>query len=104
MPFKMKLTVFFSLLIFSAACVAFSAYSVFSAENPKSKNQPPTPICYTLTVYENKLAVYCSDKKEPLRIFEVEVSTLPQRDVTRLQNGITAGTLAEIMKIVEDYE
>lgn len=104
MGFKTKVIIIFSLLIFSVACVAFSAYAVFTAESKTPKNLPPTPVYYTLTVYEDKLAVYCSEQKEPLRVFEVAVNTLPQRDITALENGITAGSMAEIMQILEDYE
>ena len=63
-----------------------------------------TEIRYYLSEFEGNLAIYKTNSPMPIEILDVRISSLPERDIERIKNGITANSLAEIIKIAEDYE
>ncbi len=59
---------------------------------------------YILGEFNGKLAIYKENNDTPLEILDVQISSLPERDIERIKNGITADTLSEIISVAEDYE
>lgn len=101
---RTKTTVLIILTVLTVFSVSYCVFGVAAAERIPAQSDTPIPVYYTLTVLDNRLAIYCSDNTKPLRILEVDVHSLPERDITRLNEGITADSLQEIMQLVEDYE
>ena len=59
---------------------------------------------YVLGEFNGNLAIYQANSDTPLEVLDVQISSLPERDIERIKNGITADTLSEIILIAEDYE
>ena len=59
---------------------------------------------YFLGEFKGNLAIYQTDNQVPLEVLDVYIESLPERDVERIENGVFADTLNEIMMIAEDYE
>ena len=72
-----------------------------SVENTVSEKKE---IQYFLGEFKGNLAIFKSNSATPIEILDVQLSSLPERDIERIKNGIVADSLAEIIKIVEDYE
>lgn len=58
---------------------------------------------YELKAYDGKLAVYFYGEKQPQRVFEVYIQTLPQWDQEQLETGVPVKNYEELLKRIEDY-
>lgn len=100
---KIKLTVLVMLIIITFSATVFEIYAIKNIGASTDKKEP-LPTYYTLTFFGDKMAVFSSEKKEPIYTFEVNKSDLSPNDQITLQNGITADSYGEIMLRAEDYE
>ncbi len=58
---------------------------------------------FTLGIYHGRLALWKDDSHTPERIYPLWVSTLPDADIRRLEDGIYAQSPAEVTALLEDY-
>ena len=74
--------------------------------NPNKKNTKvmSTEYAYTITEYDKKIAIIDNETEKPYMILDVLFESLPERDKTRLSQGIYAKTLEEALSLAEDYE
>lgn len=87
------------LAVFSIGLCA-AASSVQKEVSSSSSNET----YYLLKDYNGTLAIFSSNQVEPIARLDVRTDSLPERDITRLQEGIRADTLEEIYSLAEDYE
>ena len=94
------------IILFLAIIVATLSIcvSVMAKPNTKPQNFESTKTQYFLGEFEGKLAIYKTDISAPLEVLDVQISSLPERDITRINNKIYADTLSEIITLAEDYE
>lgn len=59
---------------------------------------------YTVKEYHGHLAVFKNQETVPFVEYETDVDLLPDQDRNTLKNGKTVHTMAEVEKIVEDYD
>ncbi len=61
-------------------------------------------LCQSFCMRENggKIAIYTADG-ELVRILDLAVDTLPERDRIALQNGISLSSWKEVLALIEDY-
>ena len=93
--------------LFLAITIAiFSVYFSVMAkpDHKESKTIKKATVQYFLGEFNGKLAIYKTDSNTPLEVLDIEINSLPERDITRINNKIHADTLNEIISIVEDYE
>ena len=58
---------------------------------------------YILAEYEGRLAVFLPNQITPKKVFDVYISTLPQKDQQDLKKGVGAADYAELVALLEDY-
>ena len=59
---------------------------------------------YTVKEYRGHLAVFRDEETVPFLEYETDVDLLPEKDQEMLKTGRTVHTMAEVEKIVEDYD
>ena len=59
---------------------------------------------YTVKEYQGHLAVFRNQETVPFLEYETDVAMLPEKDRDTLKTGKTVHTMAEVEKIVEDYD
>lgn len=105
MHIKARFTVLMVVFLLAVCSVGFTTLAGTAKTDTKSQNTtPPMPVYYVLTVYENRLAIFCSEKQEPLKTFDILLESLPERDQAALKDGITVSNLTEALQLLEDYE
>lgn len=73
--------------------------------NAISSNEP-IPVeqeYYILKSYNNKIALFSSQRESPIEIFDIYTDSLPDYDKEKLRQGIKAYSEAELNKILETY-
>lgn len=95
------------IILFLAITIAI--FSVCFSVTAKPNNQQAihiekTTVKYYLGEFKGKLAIYKTDSVTPLEVLDIEINSLPERDITRINNKIYADSLNEIISIAEDYE
>lgn len=58
---------------------------------------------YYLGEYEGKLATFSTESDEPLEVFDVFVSSLPEDDIKKICDGIYASNEDELQRLIEDF-
>ena len=84
--------------------VFFIMFGVLINNSPKNKSVISEEYAYSLTEYENSIAIIDNKTNKPYMILDVVFDELPERDKTRLKNGIHTKTLEEALSLAEDYE
>lgn len=59
---------------------------------------------YTVRAFEGSVAIFKNGEKTPVYRIKTPLSSLTEEDRSLLNNGITAKTLTEARKLIEDYE
>lgn len=59
---------------------------------------------YTVKEYQGHLAVFKNNDTVPFLEYETDIQLLPEKDRDILKEGKTVHTMAEVEKIVEDYD
>ena len=88
-------------IIFSEIAISANSKEVTKVTNSSKKS---IEIHYILKEYEEKVCIFRSDTEKPVKVLDVFVSSLPERDQTKLKNGIITKSMAEAMSLAEDYE
>lgn len=57
----------------------------------------------TVGAWEGKLAVFLPGRETPERVYDVRISSLPQQEQERLNNGIAVLSASELLSLIEDY-
>ena len=71
----------------------------------ESKSDPsPERKDYVITVFQGKIALFESDRRQPLKVLDSPASYFPPEDQALLTQGIHAESLSEAMGILEDYQ
>ncbi len=96
------------LLVLCVAALATVGSLLLFARPPAATTPQSEPVAtqsgYLLTVHNGKLAVFQNGRSEPELLLDVWVDSLPERDITRLKEGIPAESLTEAITLAEDYE
>lgn len=80
---------------------------ISATANPDYSNNivsEKTEIKYFLGDFGGKLAIFKSNLSDPIEILDVEINSLPERDIEKIKSGIFSDSLNEIMLLAEDYE
>ncbi|MBO5105804.1 MAG: hypothetical protein J6C29_02790 [Clostridia bacterium] len=95
------------IILLLAVAIASVTISVSAFAKPtftQNTSLKSTETKYILKEFKGNLAIYQMDSDTPLEVLDVKISSLPERDIERIKNGITADTLNEIISVAEDYE
>ena len=98
--FKILLLTFLFVL-----CITSVLLSILS--KPASAQETQSEITkeeYILTDFNGYLAIFKNGNDKPIEILEVQLNSLPERDIEKIKIGITAETFGKIITIAEDYE
>ena len=103
------LTLSKKLIILSAAVILTLGALIFSltATVEKAGAEAQSSVIYspyTLKCYEEKVAIFEGSNPVPILTLDIQLSQLPEKDQAKLEKGITAQSLAEIISIAENYE
>ena len=58
---------------------------------------------YVVGEWEGRLAVYSAGRQTPDQVYDVYISTLPEEERKRLEEGIPVSTEKELASLLEDY-
>ncbi len=83
--------------------------AAISQESRPSPTFSPSPSAtpagqYLVSVHEGKIGVFQRGEPVPFLLADVQVYLLPREDQDLLKKGIRADSLAEVRRILEDYE
>ena len=81
-----------------------TANTVSSQESSSSAASSQTAVCFIVKEYNGHIGVYRSSESKPFREYNTDVQILPKADRIALEHGKTVHTMAEVEKIVEDYD
>lgn len=92
-----------------AVLVTALTVSLSAAANPAEKgatgsSETKKEKYYILTDYEGRLAIFENGDPYPLEQLDVFVEELPERDITRIKQGIRTKSLEQALSYAEDYE
>lgn len=59
---------------------------------------------YIVKEYEGHIGVYRNNETKPFKEYDTDVLILPKSDQVKLKQGKTAHTMAEVEKMVEDFD
>ncbi len=97
---------FSAVLLFSAVYLSLDTrYEPTEEPTPSEQDAAVTPEKYTVKQVDGKISVFKGDDKEPLYTLDSPyVRDLPEYDRMVLEQGITADSKEELLKILEDYD
>ena len=58
---------------------------------------------YKLSEYNGKLAVFLLGDSEPVKVYDLFLSSLPNEDTDMLKDGILVYNKSELQQLIEDY-
>lgn len=93
-------------ILLAAVVLALSSVGLCAAGTGQKEavSSLPAESYYLLKDYHGTLAIFSSDNEQPIELLEVQIDSLPERDITRLKQGIRADTLEQARSLAEDYE
>ncbi len=89
-----------SLILF---LIAMSIYSGLNSDRSDIESTVSEEAIYVVKSYEEKLAVFHPGNKEPLFVYDFYITSLPDVDAKRVNDGIVAYNKAELQQILEDF-
>ena len=60
-------------------------------------------LMFLLGNYKGYLALWKEDRSDPVQIFPLQVSSLPEQDQATLERGIPARSETELSSLLEDF-
>lgn len=102
MSAKVKILMVSIAITLAATLFNFSAVS--TPASTKNASYTESAKGYYLKDFNGMLAIFENGKNSPLEILDVELASLPERDIERIKKGIFAEDLNEIFSLAEDYE
>lgn len=76
--------------------------SAVTTTSPQTTSTVSAPI-YIMGVWENKLALFIPPATSPDRVYDVYLTSLPEEEQQRLQEGIEIFDERELASLLEDY-
>ncbi len=76
-----------------------SNLSTTSVEANNNKHSPG----YYLGEYDGKLAAFTTESDEPLQVFDVYLSSLPEDDIEKIREGVYAKDEQDLQRLIEDF-
>ena len=73
-----------------------------AAVSPPAPAEAPVPT-YVLSVYRGHIALFFANKNQPIEVYDVKITSLPEADAERLVYGIPAADENELQRLLEDY-
>lgn len=89
---------------FIMAAAFFIILGAFIRNSPQNTRVSSEEYGYTITEYENNIAIIDGKTNKPYMILDVVFEELPERDKSRIKSGIHTNTLEEALSLAEDYE
>ena len=105
MGIRIKILIFS--LVITVATIVFCFSAVSTTENTqkvKSTSYISVTKKYVLKDFNGRIAIFESTQNTPTEVLDVDLSSLPERDIERIKKGIFADSLSEIYSFAEDYE
>jgi hypothetical protein len=82
----------------------FNSNAQSSQESRASRPASSYETDYTVKAYKGHIGVYRGDEQVPFKEYQTDIEVLPKPDRDELKRGRTVHTMAEVEKIVEDYD
>lgn len=89
--------------VFVIFSLIFISVNIFKFVYDDSKVQVNTQDKYIISVYKEKIAVFAQGDSVPIEVYDVYVSTLPEKDQIELKKGITVYGKNKLRYLIEDY-
>ena len=74
-----------------------------TAKQQEIRNNETKTYQYKLADYNGYIALFSTNKTEPVEIYKILTDSLPSSDKKSLENGIYAETAEELALILEDF-
>lgn len=94
-----KLGLTFTIFFISFLILCF----VFYQNNNKESKQAVANQGYIIGNYQDKIAVFTQGDKVPIEIYDVYISTLPEKDQKDIIKGIYVESKTKLKELIEDY-
>ncbi len=104
MKFRLRFTVLAIALFVAISSLVFTVRANTKPEKTDKSEKQSSNEAYILTEYNDKIAIFERNGTGPIMVFDVSVSSLPQRDITRIKKGVPTSSLEEAVRLIEDYE
>lgn len=89
--------------VFVLFCFVFIANNIFKFIYDDRQTQVYENEKYIIGVYEEKIAVFTQGDSVPIEVYDVYVSTLPEKDQNSLRKGIEVEGKVNLKYLIEDY-
>lgn len=89
--------------VFVIFCFAFIAVNIFKFVYDDRSAQVYQNEQYVIGVYQEKIAIFAQGDSVPVEIYDVYVSTLPEKDQKALRKGIEVQGRVKLRSLIEDY-
>ncbi len=76
---------------------------LLSNKDIKSSKQTVATQGYIISCYNDKIAVFTQGDSVPIEVFDVYISTLPEKDQKDLKKGVHVSTKTRLRELIEDY-
>ena len=101
---KNKKFIFIAIWVLSIIiCAFFSLFNPIVNTLEGKQTQVEQTDRYIIGVYDEKVAVFTQGDAVPIEIYDVYISTLPERDQKTLEKGIEVKGKIELRRLIEDY-
>ncbi len=102
MKIMKKTTIFLAVtLILFAVLIGFWSINKSKLTNGVAVNVTENE--YVIGVYQEKIAVFAQGDRIPIEVYDVYVSTLPEKDRQDLYKGVKVRGKAQLKLKIEDY-
>lgn len=78
-----------------------SRNSQFPADEYTSSEEGET--VYKISEYDGKLAVFILGDSEPIKVYNLFLNSLPEKDAEMLRDGILVYSKPDLQQLIEDY-
>lgn len=95
-------------IVFIGLFVICTLFIITSSVSEKQNTDSPAvtqtlEAKYTLADYNGRLAIFENGNENPIEVFEIQTSSLPEGDKKMLKTGIQASSYEELLRLTEDY-
>lgn len=97
----MKKYLFFAVI--TIICAMILASSVATENKNQSEEPSTTLIIYTLRDYNGRIALFKYGENSPYQVYDIQVDSLPEKDVKTIKNGINISSEKELEQLINDY-
>jgi len=91
-------------IIFAIIFILFLIFCfIFSQNNNQESKQTVAIQGYIIGNYQEKIAVFAQGDKVPIEVYDVYISTLPEKDQKDINKGIIVSSKTKLRELIEDY-